>query len=62
MQDQFLTLKKSKNQALGEADKQQDTVIDVRDFYPSTIEEDQHYHEAFVLKHKNKEETDVKQK
>lgn len=34
MHDQFLTLKKSKNQAIGQADKQEDTVIDMRDFYP----------------------------
>lgn len=37
MQEQFLGLKKSKNRALGEADAQQDTTIDLRDFYPSGI-------------------------
>lgn len=52
MQDQFLTLKKSKNQALGEADKQNDTIIDLRDFYASSFEEEDHFHESFVLKHK----------
>lgn len=34
MHDQFLSLKKSRNQAIGETDQQQDEVIDVRDFYP----------------------------
>lgn len=55
MHDQFLTLKKSKNQAIGEADRQEDTVIDVRDFYPHK-EEDDHYHDAFVLKHHKSED------
>jgi hypothetical protein len=40
MHDQFLTLKKSKNQAIGEADKQQDTILDVRDFYNSHVDEE----------------------
>lgn len=52
MEDQFLTLKKSKNRALREADKQEDSIIDLRDFYPSTMEEDEHYKNSFVLKHK----------
>ncbi len=30
MHDQFLTLKKEKNTALGEADAQQDSIIDLR--------------------------------
>lgn len=34
MQDQFLTLKKAKNKAIGEADQQHDAVIDLRYFYP----------------------------
>jgi len=42
MQDQFLTLKKSKNRAIGEADQQEDLVIDLRDFYHCTEDEDQH--------------------
>ena len=57
MHDQFLTLKKSKNQAIGEADKQQDTIIDVRDFYNSHVDEEQHYHTSFILKHKHDEES-----
>lgn len=56
MHDQFLTLKKSKNQAIGQADRQEDAVIDVRDFYPSHTEEDDHYHNAFVLKHYKNDE------
>lgn len=55
MHDQFLTLKKSKNQAIGEADKQENAVIDLRDFYPARCEEDEHYHNAFVLKHHKSE-------
>ncbi len=55
MHDQFLTLKKSKNQAIGEADKQQDTILDVRDFYNSHVDEEQHYHTSFILKHKHDE-------
>ena len=35
MHDQFLGLKKLKNRVLGETDAQQDTIIDLRDFYPS---------------------------
>lgn len=52
MQEQFLTLKKSKNRAICEADQQEDAVIDLRDFYPSGMEEDEHYKNAFVLKHR----------
>lgn len=59
MHDQFLSLKKSRNQAIGETDQQQDEVIDVRDFYSCSTEEEDHYHEAFVLKHKNKTENKV---
>lgn len=40
MYDQLLSLKKSRNAAIGEADQQQDTVIDVRDFYPTTMDEE----------------------
>jgi len=33
MEDQFLNLKKCKNKALGEADQQDDSQLDVRIFY-----------------------------
>jgi hypothetical protein len=33
-------LKKAKNRALGEADKQEDGYIDLRNFFPSGLEED----------------------
>ena len=45
-------MKKAKIRALGEADMQEDTVIDVRNFYPSGLEEDEHFKQAFVVKHK----------
>ena len=56
MEDQFLALKKSKNRALGQADTQEDMVIDLRDFYPSGLEEDEHFHQAFILRHKKSEQ------
>lgn len=40
MEGQFLTMKKSKNKALCEADQQHDTVLDMRDFYPSGMDEE----------------------
>ena len=49
-------MKKAKNRALGEADQQEDTIIDVRNFYPSGKDEDEHFKDAFILKHRNKDE------
>jgi hypothetical protein len=40
MEDQFLGLKKSKNRTLAEADQQEDQLFDIRDFYPSGLDED----------------------
>ena len=44
-------MKKSKNRTLGEADQQHDSLLDVRNFYPSNLDEDEHFEEAFILKH-----------
>lgn len=33
MENQYLSLKKSKNRIVGEADKQEDQLFDIRDFY-----------------------------
>lgn len=52
MENEFLTLKKAKNRALGEPDVQEDTIIDMRVFFPSSMEEDEHFKESFVLKHR----------
>jgi hypothetical protein len=52
MEDQFLNLKKCKNKALGEADQQNDIILDPRIFYESKQDEDEHFEEAFILKHR----------
>jgi hypothetical protein len=36
-------MKKSKNKALGEADQQQDFTLDIRTFYETTMDEDEHF-------------------
>jgi hypothetical protein len=58
MQDQFLTLKKSKNRAIGESDKQEDAIIDMRCFYQCEEDEDQHFRDALVIKGKPSNEED----
>lgn len=55
MQDQFLNLKKCKNKALGEADQQVDGLLDPIVFYDSNIDEQEHFEEAFILKHRKNE-------
>ena len=55
MEDQFLNLKKCKNKALGEADTQVDAILDPRIFYDCAVDEDQHFEEAFILKHRNQD-------
>ncbi len=40
MENQFLSLKKSKNRILGEADQQEDQIFDIRDFYNCGLDED----------------------
>jgi hypothetical protein len=52
MQDQFLTLKKSKNRAIGESDKQEDAIIDMRGFYHCEEDEDQHFRDVILIKGK----------
>lgn len=52
MQDQFLNLKKCKNKALGEADTQHDEILDPRIFYECAEDEDEHFEQAFILKHR----------
>lgn len=52
MENEFLTLKKAKNRALGDPDVQEDTIIDMRVFFPSSMEEDEHFKESFILKHR----------
>ena len=52
MEDQFLNLKKCKNKALGEADQQTDSNLDPRVFYECEVDEDEHFENAFVLKHR----------
>lgn len=56
MEDQFLNLKKCKNKALGEADQQSDLLLDPRLFYDCNIDEDEHFEEAFILKHRKSED------
>lgn len=55
MEDQFLNLKKCKNKALGEADMQQDCLLDPRIFYECSLDEDEHFDEAFMLKHRKED-------
>ena len=55
MEDQFLNLKKCKNKALGEADQQIDELLDPRVFYENAQDEDDHFEDAFVLKHKKED-------
>ena len=55
MEDQFLNLKKCKNKALGEADTQEDAILDPRIFYECAEDEDEHFEEAFILKHRNQD-------
>lgn len=43
MEDQFLNLKKCKNKALGEADQQEDAILDPRVFYECEMDEDDHF-------------------
>jgi hypothetical protein len=38
VENQFLSLKKSKNRTLGEADQQEDQLFDIRDFYHSGLD------------------------
>lgn len=61
MYDQFITLKKSKNRAIGQSDQQEDVTIDLRYFYPCEEDEDQHYRNCLVLKPKNSGEENDKQ-
>lgn len=42
MENQFLTMKKCKNQALGEIDAQNDDLLDPRVFYEIKMDEDEH--------------------
>jgi hypothetical protein len=56
MEDQFLNLKKCKNKALGEADQQIDTILDPRVFYDCEVDEDDHFENAFILKHRKEGE------
>lgn len=56
MEDQFLNLKKCKNKVLGEADQQIDVLLDPRIFYDFTLDEDEHFEEAFILKHRTSED------
>ena len=53
MEDQFLNLKKCKNKALGEADQQTDVQLDVRTFYECHLDDEQHFEDAFILKHRS---------
>ena len=50
MEDQFLALKKSKNKILVEADQQEDKLFDIRDFYLSGLDEDEHLEKILSLK------------
>lgn len=56
MEDQFLNLKKCKNKVLGEADQQIDILLDPRIFYDYTLDEDEHFEEAFILKHRSSDD------
>ena len=40
MDDQFLSLKKTKNRALADADHQIDELLDVREFFDCGLDED----------------------
>lgn len=51
MEDQFLNMKKCKIRALGEADQQSDTLLDIRIFFETDMDEDEHFQQAFILKH-----------
>jgi hypothetical protein len=42
MESQYLSLKKSKNRILAEADQQLDQLFDIRDFYNCGLDEDEH--------------------
>ncbi len=42
MESQYLSLKKSKNRILAEADQQLDQLLDIRDFYNCGLDEDEH--------------------
>jgi hypothetical protein len=42
MENQYLSLKKSKNRILAEADQQEDQLFDIRDFYNCGLDEDEH--------------------
>jgi hypothetical protein len=52
MENQFLSLKKSKNKILGEADQQLDQLFDIRDFYNCELDEDEHLEKVFSKKGK----------
>lgn len=62
MEDQFLNLKKCKNKALGEADQQEDAILDPRVFYECEMDEDDHFEQAFILKHRREDRPQTNQK
>lgn len=50
MDGQFLSLKKTKNRALADADQQIDELLDVREFFDCGLDEDEHFEETFDIK------------